>query len=118
MDTITPHPMAIKHLPMFVTGPGQTDILFGSVVVFFVVVILLVGVSYFALHALPERLAHKADSRQLQFVALLSLIALLTHNNYFWIAALLLAGIKIPNFLTPFESIAKSLEMMRTKEEN
>jgi uncharacterized membrane protein YwzB len=110
--------MAIKHLPMFVTGPGETDILFGSVVVFLIIIVLLVGVSYFALHALPERLAHKADGRQLQFVAILALIALFTHNNYFWIAALLLAGINIPNFLTPLESIAKSLELMRKKEEN
>ena len=106
----SPHPMAIEHLPMFVAGPGETDVFFNIVVVVLITVVMLVGVFYFYLHSLPEQMAHKANSRQLQFVALLSLIALFTHNNYYWIAALLLAFVKIPDFVTPLYSIAKSLK--------
>ena len=112
---ITPHSMAIEHLPMFVAGPGETDIFFNIVVAVLIIVVMLVGVFYFALHALPEKMAH--NSRQLQFVAILSLIALFTHNNYFWIAALLLAAINIPNFITPLNSIAASLSA-KYKQEN
>lgn len=96
---------------MFVAAPGETDTFFGIVVVLLLIAVMLVGVLYFALHSLPEKLAH--NSRQLQFVAILSLIALLTHNNFFWIAALLLAAIKIPDFVTPINSIARSLEKTR-----
>lgn len=113
MASNIPHSLAIEHLPMFVTGPGQTDILFNAVVVILIVVVMLVGVFYFALHALPEKYAHKANSRQLQIVAILSLIALFTHNNYFWIAALLLAAIQFPDFLSPLTSIARSLKKIR-----
>ncbi len=115
MAAIKPHPLATEQLPMFIAGPGETDTIFIVVVIILLVVMMLVGVFYFALHAVPEKMAHKVDSRQLQLVALLSLIALLTHNNYFWIAALLLAAIKFPNFLTPLESIARSLEMRRER---
>jgi len=111
---LTPHSMAIKHLPMFVAGPGETDVFFNIVVAVLITVVMLVGVFYFALHALPEKMAH--NSRQLQFVAILSLIALFTHNNYFWIAALLLAAIKLPDFSTPLNSIATSLSAKYKKE--
>lgn len=104
------NPLASGHIPAFITGPGETDVLFNVVVAILVVTVMLVGVFYFALHALPEKYAHKVNSRQLQMVAILSLIALFTHNNYFWIAALLLAAIQFPDFLSPLKSIAKSLE--------
>jgi hypothetical protein len=106
----TPHPMAIEHLPIFVAGPGETDVFFNIVIVVLIVVVMLIGVFYFYLHSLPEHMAQKANSRQLQFVALLSMIALFTHNNYYWIAALLLAAVKIPDFVTPLYSIANSLK--------
>ncbi len=109
MATNIPHILATEHLPVFVAGPGETDIFFIIVVVLMIVAVMLIGVFYFYLHALPEKMAHKVNSRQLQFVAILSLIGLFTHNNYFWIAALLLAAIKIPDFITPINSIARSL---------
>lgn len=103
-----PNPVATTHLPMFVAGPGETDVFFNIVIVVLTTVVLLVGVFYFTLHSIPERMAH--NSRQMQIVAILSLIALFTHNNYFWIAALLLAAIRLPDFTTPLNSIAGSLK--------
>ena len=94
---------------MFITPPGGTDTLFNIMVVFVLLLILLVGVLYLRLHALPEHMAHGASKTQLQLVAVLSLIALFTHNHLFWIAALLLALIEFPDFSTPVGSMADSL---------
>lgn len=104
MNELAPH-----HLPSFITGPADTDVLFVLVVVTVIVGVLLVGTSYLWLHSLPERLAHGAQKTQFQMVAVLALIALFTHNNMFWIAALLLAIVKIPDFISPVKSIAASL---------
>ena len=38
------------------------------------------------------------NKAQFEIVAVLALLALFTHNNYFWVAALLLAMIPIPDF--------------------
>jgi len=43
-------------------------------------------------------------------VAVLGLLALFTHIHLFWIAALLLAMIDLPDFGTPLRSIAESAE--------
>ncbi|WP_018183385.1 hypothetical protein [Kaistia granuli] len=106
------HPVAIEHLPFFITAPGQTDILFNGMVVFMLVVVLVVGNLYFQLHAFPERLAHRTNVVQMEFVAVLALISLFTHNHLFWIAGLLLALIRFPDFSTPMASIAGSLEKL------
>jgi len=53
------HPAAVDHLPSFITAPGQTDWLFGVVVVFLLAMILIVGNFYFQLHAIPEQMAHR-----------------------------------------------------------
>ncbi|PSJ56597.1 hypothetical protein [Pseudaminobacter soli (ex Li et al. 2025)] len=103
------HPAAVDHLPIFITAPGQTDVLLVVMAIFILVIIFLVGVLYFRLHALPEHMAHGASKRQLQLVAVLALIALFTHNHLFWIAALLLALIEFPDFSSPMNSIARSL---------
>ena len=34
----------------------------------------------------------------------------MTHNNIFWVAALLLAAIKLPDFATPLNAIARSVD--------
>lgn len=107
-----PHPAAIDHLPFFITAPGQTDTLFNVVVVFLLFMIFLTGVLYLRLHALPEQLAHRGSKVQLQLVAVLGLIALLTHNQLFWIAALLLAMTDLPDFISPISSMAQSLSVM------
>lgn len=106
------HPAAAKHLPAFITGPGQTDVLFVVMVVFLIGVVLLVGNFYFRLHALPEQMAHRSQKVQFEIVAVLALLALFTHNHLFWIAALLLALVQLPDFSTPIGSMARSLEKL------
>lgn len=110
MDDTT-HPLAIEHLPVFVTAPGQTDWLFSAVLIFLLVAILLIGTFYFRLHALPEQMAH-GKKVQMEIVAVLALISLFTHNHLFWIAGLLLALIDLPDFSSPMASIARSLEKL------
>jgi hypothetical protein len=106
------HPVATDHLPFFVTAPGQTDGLFNAMIVFLIVVVFAVGLIYLRLHALPEHLAHGTSKVQLQLVGVLALLALFTHNHIFWIAALLLALIKFPNFSAPLDAMARSLEKL------
>ena len=45
-------------------------------------------------------------------VAVLSLLALFTHQHLFWIAALLIALVQFPDFSTPMNSAAASLEKL------
>ena len=103
------NPLATHHLPPFVTAPGETDILFNVMVVVLIVMILLLGAFYFRLHALPERMAHRANRTQIEIIGVLALISLFTHNHLFWIAGLLLAMVQFPDFRTPIVSIADSL---------
>ena len=106
----TLHPAAIHHLPFFITPPGSTDLLFVGVIIFLVGVVVLVGVFYLNLHSLPERIAHHHSKVQLEIVSILCLLALFTHQHIFWIAGILLAMIQIPDWSSPINSIAKSLE--------
>ncbi len=103
-----PNPIATTHLPIFVAGPGETDVFLIVVICILLVVVLLAGVFYFTLHSLPEKMAHGADRGKMQFVGILSLVAMFTHNNYFWIAALLIAAVRLPDLLTPIKSLAGS----------
>src|ERR687897_492215 len=100
---------AVHHVPFFVTPPGQPDILLYAVAMFVGVVVLLLGVLYLRLHALPEHMAHRSDKIQFQVVAVLALLALFTHNHLYWVAALLLAMVRIPDFSTPLQGMAGSL---------
>ncbi|WP_058554491.1 hypothetical protein [Thiohalocapsa sp. ML1] len=106
------HPAATHHLPVFVTAPGETDVLFVFTAIVVVLGVIGIGVFYFRLHALPEQLAHRGEKVQMEIVAVLTLIALFTHNHVFWIAALLLALIPLPDFTSPLRSIARSLERL------
>ncbi|AUH62883.1 hypothetical protein [Paracoccus zhejiangensis] len=113
MDNLPePHPLAVEHLPGFITAPGQSDGLLNFVIIFLVIAVILTGVFYLKLHSLPERMMHGAHPAQFQIVAVLGLISLLTHNQIFWIAALLLAMIDIPSFLAPLTSMSRSLHRM------
>ena len=78
--------------------------------IFLIVAVLAVGNFYLQLHSLPERMAHKSQKLQFEIVAVLGLLALFTHIHLFWIAALLLAMIDLPDFSTPLRSIAGSVE--------
>jgi hypothetical protein len=106
------HPAATAHLPPFITGPGETDVLFVVVAVLLVVIVLTIGNLYLRLHALPEQVAHRTNKVQMEIVAILALIALFTHNHLYWIAALLLAFVQFPDFSTPIASMARSLERL------
>jgi hypothetical protein len=106
------HPAAVKHLPPFITPPGQTDILFVVMTVFLIGIVLIIGNLYLRLHALPEQVAHRTQKVQMEIVAILAVIALFTHNHLFWIAGLLLAFVQLPDFSTPISSMAKSLEKL------
>ena len=99
----------VGHLPFYITGPGQTDVLMIGIIILALVGIVLIGVFYLYLHALPERIAHSSNAFQLQLVGVLALLSLFTHNNIFWIAALLIVAVRVPDFLTPVNSIAHSL---------
>jgi hypothetical protein len=73
-----------------------------------IVATVLLGVFFFWLHSLPERMGH----RKLQFevVAVLGLISLFTHMHIFWIIGLLLAVIDLPDFINPLRRIATASE--------
>jgi len=115
------HPAASGHVPAFIAAPGETDTLLVLAAVLLIVSVLALGVMFFWLHSLPERMMHKATRWQLDLVAVLSLLSLFTHIHAFWIAALLLAVIKIPDFSLPDFSgpigrISASLEKIASKE--
>lgn len=109
------HPLATPHLPIFFTGPGQTDVLMVIMAVVLLAAVLGAGVFFFWLHSLPERMVH--NRVQYDLVAVLALISLFTHIHAFWVAALILALIKVPDFSfpnlsKPLDSIAGSLKSM------
>lgn len=103
------HPAAPHHLPVYIPRPDGSDPLFTVVVVSIVILCLLAGVIYFKLHSLPEHMGEKANSTQLQLISILAILALFTHNNAFWVLALLIAAVRLPDYLTPLQAIAKSL---------
>ena len=110
------HSQAPHHLPLFLPGADGSDILFTVVVVMMIVMVFGFGVLYFTLHALPEKIAHGTSSTQFQLIAVLALLAMFTHNNLFWVAALLLATIKLPDFTTPLNAISRTLAEIRDRE--
>ena len=110
------HPLASHHMPFFITAPGETDVLFNITLWFVVACIILTGVIFFTIHSLPERMAHKSKKILLDLIALLCLLALLTHEHFFWFVAIVLAFIDIPDFLTPVNRIAKSVEALAGQE--
>ena len=82
MNAAAPHGTCRRSLP----APGESDWLMTVMAVFLVVVVVSVGLIYLRLHALPEQMAESAISKvQMQFVAVLALLALFTHNHVFWI---------------------------------
>jgi hypothetical protein len=108
--TASHSPVAPEHLPFFITAPGDTDVLFYITVLFVIGSVILFGVVFLTIHSLPERMAHKSKKVQLDVVAVLCLLALFTHEHVFWVAALLLAFIDIPDFSTPFRRMVTAVE--------
>jgi len=104
----TINPLAPHDLPWFVTAPGSTDGLYVVTTIVVIVVTLLLGVMFFWLHSLPERMGHR--KLQFEIVAVLGLISLFTHMHIFWIIGLLLALIDLPDFINPLRRIANASE--------
>ena len=67
------------------------------------------GALYFTIQAIPDRLANSASKVQLQIVGLLGLLSLFTMNNAYWVAALLLAAVRIPDLATPLRDISRAM---------
>lgn len=101
---------APEHLPWFVTAPGATDTLYVVTTIVVIVSVVLLGVFYFWLHSLPERMGHK--KLQFEVVAVLGLISLFTHMHIFWIIGLLLALVDLPDVMSPLRRIADSVEKL------
>ncbi len=108
---------APHHLPFFITAPGQTDVLMVIMAIVLVFSVLGIGVFFFWLHSLPERMVH--NKVQFDIVAVLALLSLFTHIHAFWVAALLLALIRFPDFASwdlrkPLNQMAGSLDRIAT----
>lgn len=108
-DTATHAP---AELPFYATAYGQTDTLMLICAGLILVGLVFGGVFYLHLHSVPDRMAHEANHTQLQLIGILTLIALFTHNNIFWIAAIILAALNPPDLMTPIQSMARSLQRM------
>jgi len=104
------NPVATHHLPIFIKAPGQTDVLMVVTAAFLLVAVVAFGVLFLRLHSLPERMAHRGHKLQFEIVAVLCLIALFTHIHAFWIAALLLALIELPDIPGWMGRIAGAVE--------
>ena len=104
------HPLTPHHLPFYLAKPGESDVLMIVMGIFLIGAVLAGGNIYLRLHSLPEQMAHKSQKIQFEIVGVLSLLALFTHIHIFWIAALLLALIDLPDFGTPLGRIAGSVE--------
>ena len=63
------HPNAPHHLPMFITAPGDTDVLMVVMAAILVLAVLGFGILFLRLHTLPERIAHKGHKLQFEIVA-------------------------------------------------
>ena len=110
------HSQAPHHLPHWFATADGGDGLFTIMVFFVLGIILFLGVAYFTLHALPERMAHNSNSAQLQLSSLLCMLALFTHNNLFWVGALVLAAFRPPDLAGPLNSMAQSLQNLVNRE--
>ena len=97
-------------LPFFINAPGESDLLFTAVTVLLILVVLGFGALYFTVQAIPDRLVDGTSKAQMQLVGILGLVSLFTMNNAYWVAALLLAAVRIPDLVTPFRSMSRSLK--------
>ncbi|MEM7693310.1 MAG: hypothetical protein AAF318_02590 [Pseudomonadota bacterium] len=105
-------------MPPFIPGADGSDYLFNIMLVSILVLAVVAGVVYLRLHSMPERLAHGRGSGQLQAVAALTLLALLTHNQVLWLAALLIALVRVPDLESPLRAIAEALRRPRKQPAN
>lgn len=100
-------------LPFFVVPPGETDVMFIVVGIALAAIVVCLGVLSLTIRGWPDRLAEGANKSQLQLVAILGLISLLTFNDYLWLATLVLAVVRFPDIVTPLREIAESVKVRR-----
>jgi hypothetical protein len=103
-------------IPFFAPGADGSDQLMVTVAVILLVAVLTLGVLFFWVHSLPERMAHRTQKVQMEIVAVLCLLALFTHVHAFWVAGLLLALLDLPTMTRPVERIAGSLERIADRD--
>ena len=96
------HPAALEHMPWFISGPNEGDPLYVITTVCVIAAIVGLGILFFTLHSLPERLGHK--KMQFEVVAVLGLLSLFTHVHAFWVAGLLLALVDLPDLCRAMEA--------------
>lgn len=106
------NPEAPHHLPLFVAGADGSDPMLVVTGVLLLGLVLAFGLVFLRIHTLPERLAHRGNKLQFEIVAVLGLLALLTHVHLFWVIGLLLALIDIPDFTGPLRRVAGSAERL------
>lgn len=102
------NPAAPEHIPFYVPGADGSDPLLMITALILLAGTLAIGALYFRLHALPEQLGH--HKLQFEVCAVLALISLFTHEHLYWIIALVLALVDLPDFSTPLGRIATALE--------
>ena len=112
------NPLAPHQLPAFIVGPDGSDTLLFAVGLFVLTAVFATGLVFLWLHSLPERMAHKGQKLQFEAVAVLCMLALFTHNNVFWVIALLLAIVDLPDMTTPLNRIASAAEAFTAKQES
>jgi hypothetical protein len=81
--------------------------------VFVVLFIFGFAVLILRLHRIPMQVAQQKV--QYEFVAVLCLLALFTQQNLYWIAALLLAVVDLPDFRAWFVRLAENVERIASK---
>ncbi len=64
------HPAASHNMPWFISGPHEGDALYVITTVTIIAAVVGLGVLFFTLHSLPERLGHKKI--QFEIVAVLA----------------------------------------------
>lgn len=108
----------LEHLPSFIAGPGETDVILVGAMILLPIIFLAAGAFILRLHSVPDRMAHQANHNQLQLIGLLTLLALLTHNNWLWLFALIIAALNPPDLLTPLRSMARSLARISRRDDS
>nr|WP_314070801.1 hypothetical protein [uncultured Roseococcus sp.] len=78
--------------------------------IFLVGAVVAFGLLFLRIHMLPDHIAHRGRKAQFEIVAVLGLISMVTGIHAFWIAALLLALVDIPDFTGPLRRIAGASE--------
>ena len=104
------HSAAPQHLPFYLPGPDGSDPVMVGTGIVLVVAVLAFGLLFLRIHMLPDHIAHRGKKTQLEVVAVLGLISMVTGIHAFWVAALLLALLDIPDFAGPMRRIAGSAE--------